>query len=223
MLTFIYLLAATGATGNAEYAQEPPPFVKTAIELPAAPPSSAPPPPRGSWKRPNPIPKGNPGIWANTNDYPAIALQKELEGTTGFSLTVGSDGRVSDCQIISSSGSPELDQATCMNVTRRARFDPALDERGNAASGTYRNRIRWQIPKIMVPVPTSGSHKMTYTIETDGTTSDCKQTGSYLSEFDVCANAPTYIAPLDKTGNAVRKKVIYTSNIQVSDLADGSD
>ena len=128
--------------------QNPPPaapIVPTAA--PPAPSAPPPPPPPPVAKRPNPIPKGNPGNWANTNDYPSRALQQEREGTTGFRVTVGANGRVTDCQISSSSGHPDLDQATCTNVTRRARFDPALDGSGNPTTGTYSNRVRWQIPK----------------------------------------------------------------------------
>lgn len=142
----------------------PPPLVKTVTPPPtittvqnpppaapivptAAPPAPPAPPPPPVARRPNPIPKGNPGNWANTNDYPSRALQQEREGTTGFRVTVGANGRVTDCQITSSSGHPDLDQATCTNVTRRARFDPALDGSGNPTTGTYSNRVRWQIPK----------------------------------------------------------------------------
>jgi periplasmic protein TonB len=133
----------------------PPPTVRTVDTPPpaivlvptAAPPAPAAPPPPPVAKRPNPLPKGNPGNWANTNDYPSRALQQEREGTTGFRVTVGPNGRVTDCQISSSSGHPDLDQATCTNVQRRARFDPALDGNGQPTTGTYSNRVRWQIPK----------------------------------------------------------------------------
>lgn len=133
----------------------PPPTIQTVSVPPpaitlvprAAPPAPAAPPPPPVAKRPNPVPKGNPGNWANTNDYPSRALQQEREGTTGFRVTVGANGRVTDCQISSSSGHPDLDQATCTNVTRRARFDPALDSSGQPTTGTYSNRVRWQIPK----------------------------------------------------------------------------
>jgi periplasmic protein TonB len=135
----------------------PPPTVRTVDTPPpaapivptAAPPAPAapPPPPPPVAKRPNPIPKGNPGNWANTNDYPSRALQQEREGTTGFRVTVGPNGRVTECSITSSSGHPDLDQATCSNVQRRARFDPALDGNGQPTTGTYSNRVRWQIPK----------------------------------------------------------------------------
>jgi periplasmic protein TonB len=91
--------------------------------------------------------KGNPGNWANTNDYPSRALQQEREGTTGFSVTIGPDGRVTSCSITSSSGHGDLDDATCKNVQRRARFEPATDSNGSPTTGSYSNRVRWQIPK----------------------------------------------------------------------------
>ncbi len=93
-------------------------------------------------------PKNNPGTWVVTYDYPARSLANEEEGTTGFRLTVGPDGKVSWCSITSSSGSANLDAATCKNVTRRARFDPALDDNGNPTVGYYSNRVTWRIPEI---------------------------------------------------------------------------
>lgn len=111
----------------------------------APPPVAAPPPPPAGPTK-GAVPKGNPGSWATTNDYPSRALREEREGTTGFRVTVGPDGRVTDCQITSSSGHPDLDQATCANVQRRARFTPAV-ENGQPTTGTYSNRVRWVIPK----------------------------------------------------------------------------
>jgi protein TonB len=60
---------------------------------------------------------------------------------------VGADGKVSSCQVTSSSGSPDLDEATCSNVTRRARFNPATDGEGQPTSGSYSGRVRWVIPE----------------------------------------------------------------------------
>ena len=134
----------------------PPPTVRTVDTPPpaapivptAAPPApAAPPPPPPVAKRPNPIPKGNPGNWANTNDYPSRALQQEREGTTGFRVTVGPDGRVQSCSVTSSSGHADLDDATCKNIQRRGRFDPALDSNGSPTTGSWSSRVRWQIPK----------------------------------------------------------------------------
>jgi TonB family protein len=129
MIYLVYLLAAIGATDNPSSSQD----------------VASPPP----LSRPDPKPRGNPGNWATSNDYPSVALQQEIEGTSGFSLTVGPDGRVSDCVITQSSGSPELDATTCTNVTRRARFEPALDASGTPTNGKYANRVRWQIPRFV--------------------------------------------------------------------------
>jgi protein TonB len=122
----------------------PPPAPVVPIIAPPAP-VIAPPPPRIPPKQASP--RGRPGDWVTTNDYPSRALREEREGTTGFSLTVGPDGRVTNCEITSSSGSPDLDQATCDNLRRRARFNPATDGEGQPTSGSYSSRTRWVIPK----------------------------------------------------------------------------
>lgn len=130
-----------------------PPPVQTVVTPPPAapvvpiiaPPAPVPAAPRVQPKQPSP--KGNPANWATTNDYPTRALREEREGTTSFRVTVGPDGRVTGCSVTSSSGSPDLDDATCANVTRRARFNPATDGEGQPTSGSYSNRVRWVIPK----------------------------------------------------------------------------
>ncbi len=111
----------------------------------APPPPPPPPPPRFQPK--GAAPKGNPGNWATSNDYPSRALREEREGSTGFRVTVGTDGKVADCTVTKSSGSPDLDQATCDNIRRRARFTPATDGDGNPTTGAYASTIRWVIPK----------------------------------------------------------------------------
>jgi protein TonB len=92
-------------------------------------------------------PRTSPGRWVSDADYPANALRKGDQGVTGFEVTVGPDGRVRDCTVTRSSGSAELDAATCAKVSQRARFDPASDERGTVVAGRYANAIRWQIPE----------------------------------------------------------------------------
>jgi periplasmic protein TonB len=138
--------------------ERPAPQVQTVVEPPKVvipptvvaappppPPPAAPPPPKFTPKPASP--KGNPGSWATSEDYPSRALREEREGTTRFRVTVGPDGRVTDCQVTGSSGSPDLDEAACKNITRRARFAPATDGQGNPTSGTYSNAIRWVIPR----------------------------------------------------------------------------
>lgn len=122
----------------------PPPPPAIVLAPPAAPPPPPPPPPPA--KAQGAQPKGQPSNWVSNADYPARALREERSGTTGFRLTIGTDGRVQDCQITSSSGSPDLDQAACDNLRRRARFKPAIGGDGQPMTDTYSNRVRWQIP-----------------------------------------------------------------------------
>lgn len=108
-----------------------------------APPAA--PPPKFTPTRP--VPKGNPGNWATTNDYPAAAQREEREGTTRFSVTVSADGRVTGCTVTGSSGSSDLDATTCSKITSRGRFTPAKDGDGNPTTGSWSGSIRWQLPK----------------------------------------------------------------------------
>ena len=121
----------------------PPPAPIVLAPAPSAP--VAPPPPRIQPRGPSP--KGQPGNWANSNDYPSRALREEQEGVTRFRVSVGPDGRVASCDITGSSGSSELDSATCSLITRRGRFTPANDGEGQPVSGSWSSSVRWQIPK----------------------------------------------------------------------------
>jgi periplasmic protein TonB len=125
------------------------------VITPSAPPAPPPPPPAPPAPPPPPAvvkaqkaqPKGQPGNWATTDDYPSSAIRAEEQGTTGFRVEVGPDGRVTSCSVTRSSGSSTLDEATCRLVTRRARFTPAKDTSGAAISDTYSNNIRWVLPE----------------------------------------------------------------------------
>jgi protein TonB len=120
----------------------PPPAPIARIIPPAAPP--APPPPRFTPKGPEP--RNNQGSWVTTDDYPARALREEREGVTRTSLSVGPDGRVTNCSVTGSSGSPDLDDTACRNIVRRARFKPATDGNGKEVSGSFSFSVRWVIP-----------------------------------------------------------------------------
>ncbi len=93
-----------------------------------------------------PRPKGSPGNWVTTNDYPSKALSEERQGTTAFRLEVSAQGAVTGCTITNSSGSDDLDGATCNALIRRAKFEPALDYSGKPVASMFSSRVRWQIP-----------------------------------------------------------------------------
>lgn len=122
---------------------EPPPAPPPPVIVP--PPPSAPPPPRFTATKATP--RGNPGSWANSNDYPSRALREEREGVTRFRVSVGADGRITGCSVTGSSGHPDLDEATCSLVSRRGRFNPAKDGEGQPTTDSWSSAVRWQIPK----------------------------------------------------------------------------
>ncbi|WP_328600551.1 energy transducer TonB [Pontixanthobacter aquaemixtae] len=106
-----------------------------------------PPPPPPKFQPKDPTPRGSPGNWASTRDYPSRALREEREGVTRFRVNVGANGRVTNCTVTGSSGHSDLDQETCKLVTRRGRFNPATNGDGNDVAGTWSSAVRWQIPQ----------------------------------------------------------------------------
>lgn len=124
----------------------PPPVVAApvAVALPPAPVAAPPAPPP-----PKPVPgtpRGNPGNWVTPNDYPSRALREERTGTTGFRLDYDASGKPTNCTITRSSGSSDLDDATCANLMRRGRFKPGTVN-GQPVGGSYSNSVRWVMPE----------------------------------------------------------------------------
>ena len=76
-------------------------------------------------------------------DYPAEALAQGVNGSTGFRLQVSAVGRVEKCDVVHSSGSAALDQATCRVITSRARFRPALNARDRPIAAIHTGEIQW--------------------------------------------------------------------------------
>ncbi|WP_326833171.1 energy transducer TonB [Alteripontixanthobacter maritimus] len=79
-------------------------------------------------------------------DYPSRALRAEEQGVVSMSITVGTNGRVSGCNVTGSSGSSELDRAACRGMERYARYKPALNAAGNPIAATISQSIRYVLP-----------------------------------------------------------------------------
>lgn len=113
----------------------PPPAPPARIVPPPAPPAppAAPPPPSQARA----AQRDGQNRWAARiqSNYPRRAVQREIEGNVGVSVVVGPDGRVTQCQVTTPSGSEDLDQAACEGMQRYARYEPALDDAGNPTTG----------------------------------------------------------------------------------------
>jgi protein TonB len=90
--------------------------------------------------------KANLASYVSDEDYPSNAVRNEEQGTTRFRLGVGSNGHVTDCTVIGSSGSSALDMATCRLMKQRARFTPARNSAGDPTSDSVTSAIRWVLP-----------------------------------------------------------------------------
>ena len=138
----------------------PPPIVQTPtivappiVTAPVAPPvihqeaPPAPPPP------PPPVisqaagARGDPAQWFTQDDYPPAALREGREGVVKITWQINEKGRVENCQVVSSSGSSDLDETACRLITRRGRYTPAKDQNGNPIRSTQSRSVRWQLPK----------------------------------------------------------------------------
>jgi TonB family protein len=81
-----------------------------------------------------------------SQDYPRRAIDMHEEGTTKYRLTIGTDGRVTDCKVTESSGFRDLDTLTCRLVKQRSRFKPQLGANGVAAQYTIDSENKWVAP-----------------------------------------------------------------------------
>jgi protein TonB len=121
----------------------PPPIITRPLPPAVTPPPPPPPPVRTV---PPQRARANLNSYFSADDYPAAALRGNDQGTTGFSLTIGPNGRVTECSVTSSSGSAALDAATCRILRSRARYTAARDSAGNPTSGRDSGRVTWRLP-----------------------------------------------------------------------------
>lgn len=192
----------------------PPPIIATPLPppVPLAVPSDV--------QRPEPITP--PRSWIGKEDYPARAERNEEEGRTGVVLLVDKNGSVSDCEIISPSGSQDLDDATCPLLLQRARFRPAKNFRGQPTQGYYPTVVNWVIPDRVSLRP--GTRISTYVVEIDGIVSDCRvlrQTGGFEENSEetdpVCENGERVTIYRDADNVPQRKRVRVTEKIEVEE------
>lgn len=90
-------------------------------------------------------PIGNPADWFPADAYPPEARAAGVQGRTEFKLELDPQGRITECDISKSSGSPLLDSTTCALLVTNARFKPARDAAGNPVAGMWHSAMVWQL------------------------------------------------------------------------------
>lgn len=91
--------------------------------------------------------------YVSQEDYPASAQSRGEQGRVTFGLDIGPDGRVTACNILGSSGSSALDNATCRIMRSRARFTPARDAGGDPVADAGRGSLSWSLSVSAAAVP----------------------------------------------------------------------
>lgn len=120
----------------------PPPVYTPAPPAPPAPPP-APPAPKlaqGAQAR------GNPQDWFPNDYYPPAAKRAGIGGRVTVMVAVGTNGKVTSCHVVSSSGNQDLDDTTCKLAQRFGKYKPALDNSGQPIETQVRlGPIRWEV------------------------------------------------------------------------------
>lgn len=81
----------------------------------------------------------------NARDYPTPpgGRQARIGNEVIVKVTVGADGRASNCSVFRASPDAEADAITCRLVVERLRFRPATDANGNPVPAPFYWRQRW--------------------------------------------------------------------------------
>lgn len=173
------------------------------------------------------------------DDYPELAVRLHHQGAVTVELTVDSAGELAKCRTAISSGYPELDQASCDLIRKRAHWKPATDDAGRPIAFVYRFRSRWMLsggqpqplpeterdvtvgafPGDMVrPIAT-----LSFFVASDGKIESCRvadgqSTGSAVLDKAACdsmSKSETFPPVLDRYGKPVRfirvQKVGFTT------------
>jgi len=90
-------------------------------------------------------PRANPARYFGPDSYPYAALRVGAQGRVIVAVTIGIDGRISDCRVVSSSGNKALDDGTC-DVARTIRYTPARDLAGAPTVAHQVIPVRWVLP-----------------------------------------------------------------------------
>jgi TonB family protein len=94
-------------------------------------------------------PAGDPRTWIKAADYPAEARAARKEGEGALLLRIEADGKVEQCRVIESTGTPQLDEAACALVKKRASYTAAKNGNGETAASWQRFPFQWKLPYLV--------------------------------------------------------------------------
>jgi hypothetical protein len=90
-------------------------------------------------------PTNKPNNWLTSDDYPPKMLDAKQPAIVNYRLLIDEKGAVTGCFIQQTTRPKEFDNAVCKSITKRAKFEPALDEKGTPLLSYYTSTVRFQI------------------------------------------------------------------------------
>lgn len=89
----------------------------------------------------------NPDSWLFPSDYPRDMLRLGKESRIEVRLLIDASGRVANCTSLTHFDEPEFNQATCSNIIKRARFEPAELADGTKVPDYYVRRVEFRMAR----------------------------------------------------------------------------
>lgn len=90
-------------------------------------------------------PKGNPGEWVTSRDYPSEMWMMGKRAIVQFRLNIDATGKPSACNIQQSTRPKAFDDAVCKALMRNAKFEPALDADGSPIASYWLNSVTFHM------------------------------------------------------------------------------
>lgn len=89
-------------------------------------------------------PASAPQSWLNPDDYPSGALSGGHNGIVQFRVDVDERGGITGCHVLARSSPDDFADRTCRMISRRARFEPALDAGGKPMRSYFVSKVNWK-------------------------------------------------------------------------------
>ncbi|MEM6476642.1 MAG: TonB family protein [Pseudomonadota bacterium] len=80
-----------------------------------------------------------------SRNYPTHMLLAEQEGQITVSLTIGTNGRVSNCEVTQVKGPTSFNDTVCMLMFKHATFEPARDAEGEPIPGMFSTSVIFRL------------------------------------------------------------------------------
>ena len=147
------------------------------------------------------------------SQYPPESLRRGEEGIVGVRVTTDRKGRLTECQVIRSSGYMALDSASCDLLLTYGQAKPYLGPDGHSVVREQNGSVIWQLPpdkRPATPPPYTVNASFIASSQSNSERKICKttmRTGSMADRQKVCLTAREWQSQRDTTQRDVKDMV----------------